>query len=357
MRQNDYQMEFDKMSNLLTFDATIKEQNNLDKLCADRKLITEEIFKPNAYYGNDRIIKIYAGIPLSKPLKIIIPHGIVFSDDYLWEAEKKAWLPVIYNYSPHRYNVYSEKTGKIIICGAAPFVYLASLLSTHPCQASIRKGTIFFPSHSTSHVTVRTDYKNLCGKLLNLEDKYHPITICIYWRDYNLGHHEDFIKAGFKVYSAGHIYDPYFLFRFYHLCSQHQYSASNQTGSHLFYSVYAGCSFFFIDSENIEYVASEKIKNRDMSISHPETVFALKKLFSIPHEKSTNEQIGIVNEFLGVQYFKKHAELKKYLEFADKIDKFGFAWNPQTNRYDYRLPNIFPRKLLRKAKRYINKVL
>ena len=37
----------------LTYDRVMSEQEDLDGLCHDRELVTGEIFKANAFYGND----------------------------------------------------------------------------------------------------------------------------------------------------------------------------------------------------------------------------------------------------------------------------------------------------------------
>ncbi|MGH8176166.1 MAG: hypothetical protein ACREV5_07905, partial [Steroidobacter sp.] len=83
------------MRELPTFAHSMAEQDDLRSLCADRPLETPEIFSPNAYYGMDRVLKTYAGVPLARALKFVLPHGIEYSDDYVWSSEIKAPLPVL----------------------------------------------------------------------------------------------------------------------------------------------------------------------------------------------------------------------------------------------------------------------
>lgn len=336
-------------NHFVTLNETLNDQKDLSKLCQDRALETGEIFEPNAFYGMEFIIKSYSNIAFNTPLKVIYPHGINLSNN-IWQAEKKSLVPVIYCYSPQRYNVYKTQTNKIVMRSASPFVYVSELLKTNP--APKRKGTIFFPPHSSHRVTVLMDFEKIATDLENLGDEYKPISICIYWRDCNLGYHKPFEKRGFKIVSAGHIYDPHFLFRLYHLCSTHHYAASNGVGgSSLFFSVKSGCSYFIMDQERAEYKASEKILSSDCLGRDPQICTLLLKLFKAPKRTLSCEQVNVVNELLGVKYLKTPDELKAELEFADRLDKFGFSRHPESKKMYYRMPNLIPRRLLRAIKR------
>ena len=54
----------------------------------------------------------------------------------------------------------------------------------------------------------------------------------------------------------------------------------------------------------------------------------------------TNEQLRTVDEFLGVKNLKTPDELRAELEFADRLDKFGFSRHPKTRRLFYRVPRF-----------------
>jgi len=302
------------------------DKNNLTKLCEDRLLQTNEIFPGNAYYGNDLILKTYAGLPRSYPLKVVIPHGIYLDPNFIWIAEQKSPLPAILNYSDFRKNVVSRKTSKFVISSSSPFLFLTKLLEGK--QNSSREGTIFFPAHSTHYVTVSMNYKTLADELEQLDDEYKPITVCMYWRDVNLGYHLPFLEKGFLVVSAGHIYDPYFLYRFYDLCNKHVYSSGNNFGSHIFYSIKAGCSYFHLDSIKYNvHTGSDTHKNDISGIPKFLHNYFL-SLFSEPHRYTKKDQLDFVDYFLGTKYLKRPHELRKQLLYAELLDKIGIVvWN------------------------------
>lgn len=289
-------------------------------LCKDRKLQTSEIFEPNDYYGMASIIKQYANINQNYPLKFIIPHGIVFNENHIWQYEINFPLPSIAVYPHYRFNTYKNNCNKYLFNFSSPFLYLIRMKNKN-INIESRQGLIFFPAHSTHRIEVEMDYQNLALILDKLEDKYKPITICIYWKDYLLGHHIPFIKKGFKVVSAGHIYDPLFLHRLYSLLSTHKYAASNQIGSSLFYSIAAGCCFFLIDYGNIKYIGD----NNTLIIDHPsisnELETEIVKEFTIKRDEVSQKQNELMKYFLGFDYLLSPKEMKYKILQTEILDK------------------------------------
>lgn len=307
---------------MLTLQETLTSQDNLSQLCADRALRTREIFPANAFYGSDTILKRYVGLPQTYSLKVILPHGVGSrSETHVWEAERAALLPVALCYSRHRERAYVSQTDKKVILSASPFLYAVEMLKNQP--ESARRGTVFFPKHSTHHVTAQMDFERLAEELTRLGDQYKPITVCIYWRDFNLGHHIPFEERGMRIVSAGHMYDRDFLFRFYHLCSTHRYSASNSLGSNLFYSVKSGCSYFHFDKVPHSLVADEHIVKRDVAPASPAMDSALKSLFREPQADVTTEQLRTVDYYLGADHLKSPQGLRRQLLYAEILDKVG----------------------------------
>jgi len=324
---------------LLTLEETLASQKDLAGLCADRSLETNEIFQPNAFYGNDFVLKKYAGLPGTYRLKVVIPHGIVFREDYVWEAEAESFVPAVWCYSSHRESIYVNATRKVVIGAASPLLYVVEMLESQPKPE--RKGTIFFPYHSTHHITVQMDSEGIAEELTRLGEEYQPVTVCIYWRDFNLGRHLPFQERGFPIVSAGHIYDAAFLFRFYHLCSMHRYSASNGLGSQLFYSVKSGCSYFQLDMARYSPVAEEHVLKRDGGGIHTAREEALAWLFREPFPSPTAEQMKAVDHYLGTGYLEPPEGVRRQLLYADKLDKFGFFVHNRGGKRRFVIPSYY----------------
>lgn len=295
---------------------------DLSDLCLDRTLITREIFTPIAYYGLNQIIKTYVNLNPDYQLKVIYPHGIVWSKDHTWDAEMLANLPVALIYPEYRVDNYLKHSDMLVLRSASPYLYLLNMLGVN--RNTERVGTIFFPAHSTHLLTVNIDFRKLAEKLLLLDDIYKPITVCMYWRDYNLGHHKPFEYYGFNIVSAGHIYDPSFLYRFHELCTKYKYSCSNEFGSHVFYSIKSGCNFFYLETEKPTRIGDNTALSRDISYPNPYQEEELKSIFNQPIEANYKRQLEIADKYLGTDFVQSPFKLRLILFFAEIWDKLGF---------------------------------
>lgn len=328
----------------LTFQEALTDQDDLEDLCSDRELVTREPFHQNAFYGDDRILKMYADLPLGATLKVIIPHGVNLDSEFVSEAERDARLSIVHCYPPSRATVYREQMKKEVVLSASPFLYTIALLGEKVIKQ--RHGTIYFPHHSTPAITASMDNEMLAEKLQQLDTRFQPITVCIYWRDFNLGHHLPFIRRGFRIVSAGHRSDPNFLFRLYHLLSLHRFAGGNELGSHIFYAVAAGCPYFHLEGYNAEFVADELSLRQMRAKPNKLTTERIKAVFNIDQLSNTERQLQTANYYLGADYFRSPAELRAQFRHAEMIDKIGF-WVVNSDSYKRLTIPMYFRRLLR----------
>ena len=335
-----------------TLSEVLAEQENLAGLCADRPLATTEIFSGNAYYGTDFVLKSYADVTLNRPLKCVLPHGIPLHEESIWSAENQVPLPVILYYPSRLAHVYREKSGKVALRGASPFLYVSDLIGGQTLPT--RKGTLFFLSHSSHWVTAVSEFESLAETLGALPEQFHPITVCIYWRDFNLGHHLPFVRRGLKVMSAGHIYDPHFLIRFHYLCSMHQYSCSNELGSHLFMSVKAGCAYFHLPGNARQYHAESGKPAYSLHVPI-EVLNSLDTVFAQPRDNVSPEQLAIVDDYVGAAKKLTPQDMRTLLQFCERLDRFGTG-TLEGRRY-FAFPRIIKRALWYEPKQRLRKML
>ena len=316
-------------------DKLLAEAIDLDHVCRNRDLDSREIFQPNAFYGNDLVLKRYAGLPAHRPLKIVVPHGIVFEGSFVWEMERRAQLPAVFAYSDARAQAYARATRKLPIRTCVPFAYLQELLGD--ASRGQRKGTLYFPSHSSHRATAHADLAGMAKALSRLEDKYQPVTICIYWRDFELGHQQPFLDRGLRVVSAGHIFDPAFLFRLYYLCQQHRYASGNHVGSSLFYSVLAGCSFFLLSGFGATYSGDQAHLAQDLSSGGP-LLGEIAAAFAVPADHVTPRQWALVARVCGLDRLLSQEELRSNFSMAERLDRIGVARDPSDGGIRFAMP-------------------
>lgn len=331
----------------ITLDKALSAQRNLDSLCRERVLETRELFAPNAYYGNDQALKAYCDWPADRPLKAIIPHGVVFNREYTWESERRSSLPVVLAYPGFRVPAYRKVTRKLVVPGTAPFVFVCRLMQQGP--APRRTGTLFFPAHSTHGVTVQTDHHAIAGRLSGLEPKFQPVRVCMYWKDYLAGRHLPYAARGLEIVSAGHMFDPSFMFRLYHLLSMHRFATSTTEGSYIFYAVQAGCVYFHLEGFGAESLPNTAANSDDVC-THPEAD-AVISAFSGEFEEVTARQRQIVEAFMGSANIASPTRLRAILETADALDRYGLAPRLEGGGFHWHVPAALPRSLRDAARR------
>jgi hypothetical protein len=226
---------------VLTREEVWADQIDLERLCHDRALETVETNTSNAFYGHADILKRVAGVPSGRALSVTIPHGVSFAGPNLTEAHSTHATG--YSYQRELDDAMSQHGSRALIRGAAPFTYVPHLVST---AVDARRGTLYFPAHSTRFTSVDAAYDAMADVLAALPAEWQPVRVCCYYMDILRGNHRPFLKRGIPVVSAGHMYDPHFLFRLWHLLSCHERAASNSHGSHTPYAIFAGCRYSYM---------------------------------------------------------------------------------------------------------------
>lgn len=253
-----------------------------------------EIFSPNAWYGFARIFKRYAKWPFCLPF--VIPHGVELSKDFLWKNEIENDLPGIWAFPKHRTKAYKKAaSNKVVLSGCSPWLFILDLIK----NKNPRHGTVAFPPHSTHHVTAKFDDSKYADRLKQSEKENGAITICMFWRDIELGRSKIYENRGFPVISAGHMFNEKFAEQLLNIFYSFEFMHTTEIGSHLYYASAAGCKVILKKNREIVYVGSKKILKRDFSHVPSLEEKQIIKIFSSDNYKA-QKQISL--RLLGAQY-------------------------------------------------------
>ncbi|MBG7612790.1 hypothetical protein IU405_11085 [Polaribacter sp. BAL334] len=210
-----------------------------------KKIISEipqyptDIVIDNNYYGLSVSLKKY--LANDKPLNAYIEHGlflgsIVKKDSIDWCVSKIITLSEI------RKNHIKKKTTKNVI-KIGPYIhYVDDFLKEDTfChhKNDIGKTLLVFPSHSIKNLA--TDFNNdeLITFLKSVQNEFDTVIICLYWRDaLNQNLVKTYENCGFKITSAGHINDIFFLSRLKSIIKLADFVVSNSVGTHIGYVNY-----------------------------------------------------------------------------------------------------------------------
>lgn len=323
-----------KDSLVITAEQAFEQQSNLRSLCAEREpagLLSRSL------YGAEEALKEYCGVRSKRPLKVLLPHGVMLHERHIDPVDRQARLPFVWCYPSYRVDVFHKEAIAEPVLSAAPYVYTCSLLKDQP--ALTRRGTIFFPQHVGFRDSLTDSRRALNAKfaleLKSLPASFQPVSVCIFWADFQKDYHQPYLDAGLEVVCAGHSYDAEHHSRFAHLCSRHAFASGyhpepsssthwlgNSFSNTMFYSIKSGCHYFNLAS----LLNQEKRRWFDNAtrlidvVAGPSQLNVEKRLYDLffePSDRFTHDQIELINYLLGVEYLKTPRELRFFLLKCD----------------------------------------
>ena len=222
-------------------------------------LCKEEIFN-NKLYGHAKVLKMYAGMDLSKPMVGYLQHGWSYENGVPGyeprdkERPPKFFLKRSLLWSERMLNRHRALGFNSSILIGSPFIYLPEIKMGYEKKNSI----ILFPPHSTN-MEPFFDQEKFFKKYLKdiakvIEKNFGDITICLGERDFNT----DGIKEIFKNYNVitlGNRLDSNFLIKFQLEVERHEYVSSNRLQTALVYALHMGKKVFILGDAGNKYKA------------------------------------------------------------------------------------------------------
>jgi hypothetical protein len=292
----------------------------LEGLAAERPLQTVEQFQPNDFYGHAMILKSYCGLSPEYQLPGIVPHG-PNSTDRVWDYEVNHELPFFLLSSRYQQALYSTYSAKPSVIIGSPFCYARRLMASDLARIEPHaRGTVAFPIHSTHHVTTDYDRNTFMEFLGRLPSEFHPIHICVYWRDIQLGRHREYLKAGFECTTAGHMYDPQFHFRLLQILARHKVVITNEIGGASYYAAATGLPVI-VHRQEYRISANNKDRLAEASIRPNSPIVEMfLKSSSLSMGQMQAFQRQLAEYALGVDHLKAPEELRNlFLDLSSRL--------------------------------------
>ena len=235
-----------------------------------------EIYWPNNVYGVAKNIKRYisegTGVNVRElSLPGVTRHGIHFEmythkDLHPYEfptATTNETFDTVLSWPSFMDPIYERNVGKDkVLPTAAPFVYSyhnwkKARTEDGTLDKVKRKGTIFFPRHSTHSRTVVTDYKKMWRDLENLPEEMKPVKVCVFHADVELGVADDAISRGYETFCCGIAHDQNFHWRMMDLFAGAKYACSQKITSNAMYATLCGLNYFLLDAK-MKYINQDQ---------------------------------------------------------------------------------------------------
>jgi len=280
-----------------------------------------ELIVDNNFFGIGYSIRKYCG--LKKSLRAYIEHGYFFGS-YVPEDEDNYWTSKIITFSEHRENYIKRKTKKEVV-KIGPYIHYAKdYLTKEEFQKEkleIGRTLLVFPAHAASGTTIDFDTQLLLSNIESIRVGFDTVVISLFWNQAQDTEIVNIYKSkGYKIFSAGHRYDWFFLSRLKSMIKLSDITMSNGVGTQIGYCIYLDKPHW-IARQEIKEIAFNDIgaKNNDTYIEEEykvvkEELKEVEQIFAEYSNYITVEQKTIVNKYWGLDEIKSKEVLTKLLE-------------------------------------------
>ena len=295
--------EIERRKSLCLFDV--------DELSKPLSICPIDYCPDNNMYGLSAILKEYCGLPLSKPIKACIEHGLYFGD-YVSKDEK--YYPKslkIVTFSNYREEKIKKTSCKRDIFLIGPYIkYAHSLLSEDEIskiKQQYGRILLVFPLHSIVGADNNFNFKELINEIFRQKARFDSIWICVYYLDLlKIDIIDEYRRNGFKIVTCGHKYDLNFMNRQRTLIELSAGTMSNDVGTHVGYSIALNKPHYIYRQEVETCYANEVIKKKhaDNIIQETSSVYKnereeVYKAFSSDDFVITSAQQNLIEKYWG----------------------------------------------------------
>ncbi|MGF1726740.1 hypothetical protein [Photobacterium nomapromontoriensis] len=246
----------------------------------------------NSLYGIDFVLKRYCGVDQNIKLNGYIEHGL-FLGDLVKQEQLFCFVNKIITFSSNRtHHLINGGVKKKIVAIGSYINYAQSLLDKK--QLSILKDSLgrtllVFPVHSGNSVNLEYNYNEMISRIEKVrmdEGGFDNVLICLYWLDcYKDDICNAYLNKGYKIVTAGHRLDKYFLDRLKSIIELSDATYSNKVGTHVGYC---------ISMNKPHLVDEQKIKITSGNKKH---LKAFNSVRSDKNEHSQNVEIDEISDF------------------------------------------------------------
>lgn len=275
-----------------------------------------EAVKDSNFYGINDSIKKFIGI---KIINHSIEHGLYFGNYIPFATFLKTTKSII-TFSENRKKHLIANGIKKPIYIIGPYIHYAAITLSEnefkKLKQSLGRTFLLFPTHSIKDFNVDIDVLELIKKVKKIASNYDSIIVCLYYKDIlDKIYPKYFQDAGFKIVTAGNLYDINFLSRLKLIIELADFTASNSIGTHTGYCVYLNKPHFVI-KQKIKMSKDSKtsiIEYRDdqQIISMEKEKDEIIKEFTKYSLEITESQKQIIDKYWGTSSIKNKMELKK----------------------------------------------
>ena len=256
-----------RLVNKKKFAIALKKSRNIPFYSDETKPVVFPVYPSdsaidNDLYGIGEILKEYSGFKGYS--NAYIEHGVFFGNHVQFD-QKIHWTKKIITFGNIRREHLKNHDIRKSIIPVGPYInYAKNNISADEfttLKSSLGKVLLVIPGHSSTNYQASFDTHKLIEEARTIGKRFKTIVVLMYYRDLECRRrYQPYLDAGFRVYSAGHKFDPSFMNRLRTIISLADYTISNTVGSHIGYCVALGKPHYLIN-QRFEELATSSIEN------------------------------------------------------------------------------------------------
>lgn len=274
----------------------------------------------NLLYGNNIAIK--AALKNNYPKDLLIEHGYYFGDYVLLKTLMYKNVVTFSEKRVESINNFLQKNGykkkKITVITVGPYINYAEGLMTERQKAELKKNfgkiLLVFPCHSIEGVIYEFNIKDFIDEIerIKMLDNFNSVFICMYWKDILDNRYVEYYKErGYKIVTAGHRNDPYFLGRLKDIIDLSDVTMSNSLGTHIGYCLARNKPHYIYNQEPFIKGARVELefRQRNNDIYRNSLMLEKKEIldaFATYCNVITEKQVAVFEKYWGLNEVKYH---------------------------------------------------
>lgn len=215
------------------------EVTDIKKLLAEKDsyAYSEVVGSYGVAYQIKKFVGMDPGIPLNR---CVIEHGLYINRNmYQWDARHH--VPHILTFSPFREEVIRELTDIIPIAIGPYIAYAEDYRPKKHIEKERKKNgrtLLVMPSHSTYEVCTNYNVGQFIQQIEAAREHFDTVIVCMHFADLWMGLWKPYKKKGYRIASAGNIWNPHFLSRLKYILHLSDAVISNEFTTGMAYAMY-----------------------------------------------------------------------------------------------------------------------
>lgn len=282
-----------------------------------------EINTDNNCFGIGWSLRQYTGVK-KEYCNAMVEHGYFFGR-YVQDMEKVTFSNRLLTFGDIRKAHIEAVVKNKVVIPIGPYIHYApdyyNEYQLKKEKDDLGRVLLVFFSHSGTGCSVSFDVDYIVSKINSVKNDFDTVVVSLFWSDINDEIEKRLNEEGYKIFSAGHRYDYYFLSRLKTMIKLSDMTMSNFVGTHIGYCTYLGKGHWIVKQEITEKALTGKgagiVALDEQMAQDPDNQKEMNDFYESFADyslKQTEEQHYVAARYYGFEHIKSEKGIKAIIE-------------------------------------------